>query len=114
MLARRCGGASGWVTAMTIATSAPTAPEVNHLCPSITHSSPSRSARVARLVGSEPARSGSVIEKQERISPSSRGVSQRTPYSQLVSPTPSWSPARNRFHRPSALARSRRSTRTRG
>jgi hypothetical protein len=32
----------------------------------------------------------------------------------LVSPTPSCSLARNRFQRLSALARSRRSTRTRG
>jgi hypothetical protein len=31
MLARRCRGASGSVTAMTMATLAPTAPDVNHL-----------------------------------------------------------------------------------
>ena len=60
---------------MTIATEAPTAPEVNHLWPSITHSSPSSSARVWSVVGSEPETSGSVIEKQLRISPSSRGWS---------------------------------------
>ena len=35
-LARRCGGASGLVTAMTMAKAAPSADEVNHLCPSMT------------------------------------------------------------------------------
>ena len=49
------------------------APEVNHLWPLITHSSPSSSARVWSVVGSEPATSGSVIEKQLRMSPSSSG-----------------------------------------
>ena len=44
----------------------------------MTHSSPSSSARDIRPVGSEPAVSGSVIEKQERISPSSSGWSQRS------------------------------------
>ena len=93
--------------------------------------------------------SGSVIEKQLRISPSSSGVSQRSfcssvpcsamismfpvsgaeqlkangatrlrpmsshsrPYSQLVSPAPCASSGMKRFQRPSALARSRISTR---
>ena len=35
-LARRCGAASGSVTAMTIAKAAPSADEVNHLWPSMT------------------------------------------------------------------------------
>ena len=60
--ARWCGGASGSVTTMTIATAAPRAFVVHHFRPLITHSSPSRRARVARPVGSEPAVSGSVIE----------------------------------------------------
>ena len=103
--------------------------------------------------GSEPATSGSVIEKQERISPSSSGLSHAsfcasvpcsariselpvsgaaqlnaigaiaglrpisshsTPYSQLVSPTPWTSSGMNRFHSPSAFARSRISTRIAG
>ena len=34
--------------------------------------------------------------------------SQRTPYSQFVSPGPKRSSGRNMFHRPSAFARSRR------
>src|SRR5215213_2340062 len=114
----------------------------------MTHSSPSSSARVVSPVGSEPAVSGSVIEKHERISPSSSGWSQRSccssvpcsarisilpvsgaaqlktigaapfrpissqsiPYSQLVSPGPKRSSGRNRFHSPSAFARSRSST----
>ena len=78
MLARLCGAASGSVTTIAIAIEAPTAPEVNHLCPLITHSSPSSSARAARPVGSEPDVSGSVIEKQLRILPSSSGPSQRS------------------------------------
>ena len=44
----------------------------------MTHSSPSSSADETSRVGSEPALSGSVIEKHERISPSSSGVSQRS------------------------------------
>ena len=66
------------MTTIAIASSAPTAPEVNHLWPSITHSSPSRTARACSRVGSEPETSGSVIEKQERIRPSSSGSSQRS------------------------------------
>ena len=53
------------------------APDENHLWPSITHSSPSRTARVRSVVGSEPGTSGSVIEKNERISPATSGRSQR-------------------------------------
>src|ERR1700693_6277469 len=49
----------------------------NHLCPLITHSSPSSTAVVESRVGSEPAVFGSVIEKADRIFPSSRGCSQR-------------------------------------
>ena len=48
----------------------------NHLCPLMTHSSPSRSARVDSRVGSAPA-PGSVIEKHERSSPARRGSIQR-------------------------------------
>ena len=101
-------------------------------------------------MGSEPAVSGSVIEKHERMWSFSSGSSQRClcssvpysarismlpvsgapqlktmgakygerpmssqsiPYSQLVSPGPCSSSGRNRFHRPSAFARSRSSTR---
>ncbi len=40
--------------------------------------------------------------------------SQRTPYSQLVSPTPCSESGMNRFHSPSAFARSRISTRISG
>ncbi len=72
MLALVYGAASGSVTTIAIANSAPLAPEVNHLCPLITHSPSCSSARVWRVVGSDPETSGSVIEKQLRISPSSR------------------------------------------
>ena len=41
-------------------------------------------------------------------------ASQSIPYSQLVSPVPCSSSGRNMFHSPSALARSRISTRIRG
>ena len=73
MLKRSCGRAVGSVFAMTMAKDAPMAPEVNHLCPSITHSSPSSTADVWRFVGSAPETSGSVIEKQDRTSPSTFG-----------------------------------------
>ena len=66
------------MTTIAIATSAPTAPEVNHLCPLMTHSPPSRTAWVWSVVGSEPETSGSVIEKQLRISPSSSGLRKRS------------------------------------
>ena len=73
-VARACGGASGSVTAITIPKAAPSAPDENHLWPSITQSSPSRTARVGSVVGSEPGTSGSVIEKNERISPATSGL----------------------------------------
>ena len=76
-LARACGAASGSVTAMTMPNAAPSAPDENHLWPLITQSSPSRTARVRSVVGSEPGTSGSVIEKNERISPPTSGKSQR-------------------------------------
>ena len=53
------------------------APVVHHLRPSITYSSPSRRMRVSILVASEEATAGSVMPKQERISPASSGASQR-------------------------------------
>ncbi|CAM5248023.1 hypothetical protein SFUMM280S_05234 [Streptomyces fumanus] len=51
------------------------APEMYHLRPVITYSSPSRSMRVVMLVASEEATSGSVIANAERISPASSGWS---------------------------------------
>ena len=65
------------LTTMAIANSAPLAPEVNHLWPLITHSPSTSSALVCSVVGSEPETSGSVIEKQLRISPSSSGLRNR-------------------------------------
>jgi hypothetical protein len=74
MLKRSCGvGAAGSVFAITMAKDAPMAPDVNHLWPLMTHSSPSRTAVVWRFVGSAPDTSGSVMEKQERIAPSTFG-----------------------------------------
>ena len=51
--------------------------DVNHLWPLMTYSSPSSTALVRMRVGSEPATSGSVIEKAERAWPSSSGRNQR-------------------------------------
>ena len=78
MLKRRCGSPSGSVFAITMPKSDPSALLLNHLWPLMTHSSPSRTARVCRPVGSAPETSGSVIEKKERISPATRGFSQRS------------------------------------
>ena len=75
---RRCGSASGSVTSIAIPNAAPSAPLANHLCASITHSSPSRTARPCSPVGSAPETSGSVIAKNERISPATSGASQRS------------------------------------
>ena len=75
---RRCGSASGSEIAKTTAKPAPSAPLENHLCPSITQSSPSRTARVCSSVGSEPATSGSVIAKNDRISPATSGRRKRS------------------------------------
>jgi hypothetical protein len=77
-LIRRCGSASGSVTTIAIAKAAPSAPELNHLCPSITQSPPSRTARARRPVGSAPETSGSVIAKNDLISPATSGRSQRS------------------------------------
>ena len=57
------------VTAITIRKSATDPLEVNHLCPLITHSSPSRTAEVVSSVGSDPAVLGSVMENADRRSP---------------------------------------------
>ena len=67
------GGTSGSVTAMTIRKAEIRALEENHFSPLMTHSSPSRTARVVKRVGSAPP-CGSVIEKQETISLSSSGL----------------------------------------
>src|SRR6266545_5181573 len=73
MLARARESAVGSVTAITIANVEPIAPLVNHLWPLIIQLSPSRTAVVRRLVGSDPATSGSVIAKHERTSPAASG-----------------------------------------
>mmetsp|Transcript_89875 Transcript_89875/g.257465 ORF Transcript_89875/g.257465 Transcript_89875/m.257465 type:complete len:280 (-) Transcript_89875:16-855(-) len=51
------------------------APEIHHLWPLTTYSSPSRSMRVEMFVASLLATPGSVMAKAERISPLSRGSS---------------------------------------
>src|SRR5260370_22167181 len=51
--------------------------DVNHLWPLITHSSPSSTAVVDNIVGSEPAVFGSGMENAERIWPSRSGWSHR-------------------------------------
>src|SRR5690606_1956886 len=72
-----CFGASGSVLPMTMAILEVVvmAPDDHHFLPLITYSSPSRRISQAMLVASEDATSGSVIEKQERISPASSGFS---------------------------------------
>ncbi len=83
MLCCECRGASGSVLPMmmkTLQRGSP-APEVHHLRPLITYSSPWRSMRVSMLVASDEATSGSVMAKAERISPSSSGLSQRALFS---------------------------------
>src|SRR5450759_781858 len=54
------------------------APDDHHFRPLITYSSPSRSILVAMLDASEEATSGSVMQKADLISPSSKGRSQRS------------------------------------
>ena len=70
--------AAGSVLPMTISTAqrGSIAPLVHHLRPVMTYSSPSRSIRVAMLVASLLATSGSVIAKAERMRPASSGSSQ--------------------------------------
>ena len=72
---RACRSASGSLTPITIANvhSGRIAPLDHHLRPLTTYSSPSLVIRVAMLVASDDATSGSVIEKQDRISASSSG-----------------------------------------
>mmetsp|Transcript_2769 Transcript_2769/g.9347 ORF Transcript_2769/g.9347 Transcript_2769/m.9347 type:complete len:207 (-) Transcript_2769:1312-1932(-) len=53
------------------------APVIHHLRPLSTSSSPSMRTVACMLVASDEATSGSVIAKQERISPASRGSSHR-------------------------------------
>ncbi len=69
---RRCGAASGSVTAITIRKSAQRALDENHFSPLINQLSPSSVARVVKTSGSAPP-CGSVIEKQETISLFSSG-----------------------------------------
>ncbi len=66
------GLTSGSVTAITMTNVEVRALEEKYLRPVMTQSSPSRTARVVNIVGSAPA-CGSVIEKQEKHSPSSSG-----------------------------------------
>ena len=74
----RCAEALGSVLPMTISTLQRSAsePELNHLVPLSTYSSPWRSMRRLTLVASDDAESGSVMQNAERISPSSNGASQ--------------------------------------
>jgi hypothetical protein len=77
MLCCRCVAAVGSDLPMTMPSvqRGLAAPDMNHLWPLMTHSSPSRSIEVWRLVASELATAGSVIRNAERISPSSSGRS---------------------------------------
>ena len=74
-----CRGAAGSVSPTTMKTwhRSPSAPELNHLRPLCTYSSPSRSIRRLMFVASEEAESASVMQNADRISPSSSGSSHR-------------------------------------
>jgi hypothetical protein len=63
---------SGSVTTMTMRNAAVRALDEKYFHPLITHSSPSSTAEQVNCWGSEPAW-GSVIEYEEKTSPSSRG-----------------------------------------
>ena len=52
-------------------------PEIHHLRPLMTYSSPSRTIELWMFVASDEATAGSVMTKDERILPSSIGSSQR-------------------------------------
>src|ERR1019366_2801300 len=62
------GFTSGFVTAITMRNSAVRALDEKNFQPLMTHSSPSRSARVLKSVGSAPAW-GSVMEELEKRAP---------------------------------------------
>ncbi len=65
-----CTATSGLVMATTMKNEATDALLEKYFRPVITQSSPSRTARVVKTLGSAPP-CGSVIEKQEKISPDS-------------------------------------------
>src|SRR2546426_10321619 len=71
---------------MTIRKSAIIPFDVNHLCPLMTHWSPSSTAVVDISTGSEPAWAGSVIENAERRLPSRGGLGQGS----FCSGVPKW------------------------
>src|SRR5713101_4006985 len=54
------------------------APDDHHLRPLMTYSLPWRTMLASMLVASDEATAGSVIAKHERISPASKGFSQRS------------------------------------
>src|ERR1700746_2425156 len=54
------------------------APEDHHLRPLMTYSSTCRTILASILDASEEATQGCVIEKHDRVSPASRGLSQRS------------------------------------
>src|SRR6266446_4937286 len=75
-----CGGAAGSVLPMKmqILQRGSPDPDDHHLWPLMTYSFPWRSMRERMLVASDEATSGSVMAKQERISPARSGFSQRS------------------------------------
>lgn len=87
----RVRGASGSVRAKTMKTSASGALVMYRLAPLMTHSSPSRCARVVSVDGSEPA-SGSVSAKDASTSPEAIRGSQCA-FCSSVPPTMSTWPA---------------------
>src|SRR5262249_16154533 len=75
-----CLGAAGSVLPMKIAIlqRGSPAPDDHHFRPLMTYSSPWRRMLASILVASDDATEGSVMAKHERISPASKGLSQRS------------------------------------
>src|SRR5260370_31904200 len=73
-------GAAGLVfpTKMEILQRGSPAPDDHHFRPLMTYSLPWRTMLASMLVASDEATAGSVIAKHERISPASKGFSQRS------------------------------------
>src|SRR2546422_1386928 len=75
-----CLGAAGLVLPMKmeILQRGSPAPDDHHFRPLMTYSLPWRTMLASMLVASDEATAGSVIAKHERISPASKGFSQRS------------------------------------
>src|ERR1051326_6116726 len=96
----RCLGASGSVFAKTVVNAAREAPEVNHLCPLITHWSPSRTAVAFICVGALPAPPAPVYPPWLPVAPRVRMLQRGRAPPHLRPGRPSGGRARARHERP--------------